>query len=248
MHASSRRRQACRARPGPEGAAEGRSAGLGIHGLLSMLPPPTSGLARRPGDDGGVRGWTGNCLVLLSPTTSGQARRGRRRGGQPELDGESAFYASRRRLRAWPGGGGGVRSWTGNSFARRLSLPTSGLARRGRQRGALLDGDVSFYGSRRRLRAWPGGGGRRGALPCSRQAEAGPGPKPQDSDDAARLGWGRKTRMGSQVWRKTRIRRPSAACRDPEVHLEPARATAGHAAGARAATRVRLGAVLSRRA
>ena len=44
---------------------------------------------------------------------------------------EFAFYASRRQLRAWPGGGDGQgRSWTGIRFAR-LSPPTSGLARRG---------------------------------------------------------------------------------------------------------------------
>ena len=71
---------------------------------------------------------------LLSPPTSGLARRGRR-GAQ--LDGEFAFYSSRRRLRSWPGGGGGgMRSWTG-SLLSTAPPPTSVLARRGRWRGAL---------------------------------------------------------------------------------------------------------------
>ena len=55
---------------------------------------------------------------------------------------------------------------TGNCFVR-LS-PTSGQARRRRRRGAQLDGEFTFYASRRRLRArpglGPGGGGRTGSL------------------------------------------------------------------------------------
>ena len=114
----------------------------------------------------------------------GLARSRRQRGVQ--LDGAFASYASRPRLRAWPGGGGGgVRSWTESFLSTplaanfgpgpegaaeggaagppvcflRLSLPTSGLARRRRRRGTQLDGEFAFYASRRRLRAWPGGGG-----------------------------------------------------------------------------------------
>ena len=55
------------------------------------------------------------CSLSLSTPTSGLARRGRRRGRRrgAQLDGEFTFYASRRRLRAWPGGRcGGAHSWT----------------------------------------------------------------------------------------------------------------------------------------
>ena len=55
----------------------------------------------------------GVCSLRLSPPTSGQARRRRPRDVQLRLDGEFAFYASRRRLRALPGGPpslGGARS------------------------------------------------------------------------------------------------------------------------------------------
>ena len=53
-------------------------------------------------------------------------------GGGAQLDGEFAFYASRHRLRVWPGRDRG---------------------------GAQLDGEFAFYASRHRLWAWPGGGG-----------------------------------------------------------------------------------------
>ena len=95
----------------------------------------------------------------ILPPTSGLTRRGRRRGAQ--LDGEFVFYASgsSRRLRALPGGGGGgALSWTG-SLLFCLSVPTSGLARAGRRRGAQVDGKFAFYASRRQLRACPRGGG-----------------------------------------------------------------------------------------
>ena len=55
-----------------------------------------------------------------------------------------ALYVFRRRLLAWPGEGvGGAYSWTGNRFLR-LSPPTSGLARIGRQGGAQLDAEFAF--------------------------------------------------------------------------------------------------------
>ena len=110
-------------------------------------------------------------FAALSLPTSGLAWRGRRRGAQ--LDGEFAFYASRRRLRAWPGGGG-AHSWTeiflptplaadlrgsglpgakaaaegraagqGIRFLR-LSPPTSGLARMGRRGGRAAGRGVCF--------------------------------------------------------------------------------------------------------
>ena len=53
----------------------------------------------------GSSSWTGSSLSTPLVPTSGLARRGgRRRGAQ--LDGEISSYASCRRLRAWPGGGG----------------------------------------------------------------------------------------------------------------------------------------------
>ena len=57
--------------------------------------------------------------------------------------------------------GPGLEAATGRGVCfLRLPPSTLGLARRRRRRrGAQLDGDVSFYASRRRLRAWPGGGG-----------------------------------------------------------------------------------------
>ena len=97
------------------------------------LSPPISGLARRRqwsavAREGCTAGRRVRFLHLSgSSPTSGPVRRGRRRGAQldgiplaanfwpgPEaarrrcaqLDGEFAFYASRPRLRAWPGGAG----------------------------------------------------------------------------------------------------------------------------------------------
>ena len=112
--------------PGPEGASEVCATGRGVYFL--RLSPATSGLARRRG----AHSWTE--IFLSSPPTSGLRRRRWRRGAQLDGNvGKIALYASRPRLRAWPGGGGGgVRSWTG-IFA--------------------------FYTSRHRLRAWPGWGG-----------------------------------------------------------------------------------------
>ena len=65
--------------------------------------------------DGGAA--TGVCFLGLSPPTSGLARRRRRRGAQ--LDREFALYASRCRLRACVGGGGG-----GAAYETGVMLPT----------------------------------------------------------------------------------------------------------------------------
>ena len=180
---------------GPEEAVEGRSAGRGVCSLRRLRLPPTSGLgrlARRgrhrgeqldgellsmplaadfgPGPEaaaeGRSAGW-GVCFLRLSPPTSGLARRRRRRGA--ELHGEFAHYVSRRRLRAWPGGGsGGERSWT-----------------------VSLDGKFAHNAFRRRIRAWPGGGGGRAlsltgnSLATPLAAEFGPGPEAAEKRCAA---------------------------------------------------------------
>ena len=119
--------------------------------------PPTSGLARSRWRRG-ARRYLESASLHLSPLTSGLARRGRRRSA--ELDGEFAFYNSRRRLRAWPGGsgggGGGVHSWTG-SF---LSLPLAGAAC---ERGSLL---FIVFGSRPLLRPGNNGEGACGQRVC----------------------------------------------------------------------------------
>ena len=71
------------------------------------IGPGTEGAA-----EGHVAGLGVSFLRLLSPTL-GLARRRRPRG--PQIDGKFAFYATSRRLRASPGGGGGgERSWTGS--------------------------------------------------------------------------------------------------------------------------------------
>ena len=164
-------------------AAEGRSAGLGV------------------------------CFLSLSPPTSGQARRGRRRGAQ--LDREFALHASRRRIRAWlGGGGGGALSWTGSLLSTplaadfgpgpeaaagrgvcflRLPPSTSGLARRGRRRGAQLE---IFLSTPRAADSGPGpgvgGGGARswtGSLPSTPLA-ADFGPRPEGAVEG-RAAWAR---------------------------------------------------------
>ena len=160
------------------------------------LSSPTSGLARRGRRcRGGARSWTEIYLfTLLSPQTSCMARRRQWRGAQ--LDGEFALYGvyACRRLRAWaawPGGDViGASSWTGSCFLC-LSPPTSGLSRRRQRRGAQLDGEFAFYGSRRRLRALPGGGGG-GVRSCmgsllttSLAADFGPGPEAAAEGSAA---------------------------------------------------------------
>ena len=103
--------------PGPERATDRGAAGRGIR--FARLSPPTSGLAEGAAERRSAG--RGVCFLRLSPPTSGQARRRRQ-------DGEFAFYASRRRLRAWLGGGGcGARRW--RYFFLRLAPLTLGLAR-----------------------------------------------------------------------------------------------------------------------
>ena len=57
----------------------------------------------------------------------------------------------------------------------RLALPTSGLARRRRRRGAQLDRVFALYASRHRHRAWPGGGGGGAAYETGRPGGSGTG-------------------------------------------------------------------------
>ena len=145
MHASRRR---LRAWPGE--VAGGRSAGLGV--CFLRLPPPRR--AWPGGGNEGVRGWTGNSLC--TPLTDfGPGPEAARRVAQ--LDGEFAFYASRRRLRARPGGGGRTGSLLSTPPAVDFGPGSEGAA------AGRAAGDISFYASRRRLWAWPGGGRRRGA-------------------------------------------------------------------------------------
>ena len=157
-----------------------RGAGAGRPGLLLLPYWTRSTPSFAP--PGGVRGaGAGRLLPLpywmrsttpppILPPTSGLARRRWRRGAQ--LDGELAFYGSRRRLRALPGGGGGgALSWTGGLLSLplaanfgpgpegaaegcaggrevcflRFSQSTSGLARRGRRRGSLRNGESAFH-------------------------------------------------------------------------------------------------------
>ena len=124
--------------PGPETAAERRSAGRGVY------------------------------FLRLSPQTSGQARtRPRRRRQDGEFAFYASRSRLRVWLGGGPGGGGGARSWIEAFFAMPLPT-TFGLARRGRWRGAQLDREFAVYASRRRLRASasPGGGGGGGDLVC----------------------------------------------------------------------------------
>ena len=136
---------------------EGRSAGRGV--CFLRLPPPTSGLARRrqqrgarldrellrtplsladfgPGPEAAAEGRSagrGVCFLRLSPPTLGLARIRRQ-------DGEFAFYASRRRLRAWLGGGGcGARSWV------QIFLSTPRAADFGPRPEGAVEGRAAFW-------------------------------------------------------------------------------------------------------
>ena len=100
----------------------------------------------------------GVCFVRPSPSYSGLARRRRRRRRAHPV-GEFALYASRRRLRAWPGGGsGGARSWTGSLLCTLLGADF-GPGPEGAAEGCAAGQEFGLYATRRRLRAWHGGGG-----------------------------------------------------------------------------------------
>ena len=111
-----------------------------------------------PGGGGGQgRSWTGNSLCSPLAADFGPGPEERRRGAQ--LGWEFAFYASRRRRRARPGGGGR----TGSVLSTPPAVDFGPGSERAAAGCAAASGDLSFYASRRRLWAWPGGGRRRGA-------------------------------------------------------------------------------------
>ena len=130
--------------PGPDAATKGVEAPLSWTESL-LFPRLAADLGSDPeaAAEGGGAG-RGVCSLRLSPPTSGLARRRRRRGAQ--LGGKFALYASRRRLRAWPGEDGGLGGGPQGGEAgredclyasrRRLRAAESGLARRRRRRGA----------------------------------------------------------------------------------------------------------------
>ena len=152
-----------------------------------------------------MRSWTGSWLSTPPAADFGP-------GPEAEADGCAifAFYASRRRLLAFPWGGGGwARSWTGDSFLR-LSTPTSGLAQSKRRSGGLRGGESAFivFPCRPLLPAWLGGHGEaaygqrvcRGAAEKSGTGSASTihrfknyldftGSQPMDRDFLACLSW-----------------------------------------------------------
>ena len=100
------------------------------------------------------------CFLRLSPPASGLARR--RRAAQ--LDGDISFHSSRRRLRDWPCGGAEGRA-AGRGIllcaSRHRLRAWPGWGGGGARRWAR---SLLFYASCRRLRAWPGWGG--GGVRC----------------------------------------------------------------------------------
>ena len=83
------------------------------------------------------------CIGLFSTPFAADFGFGLERASEgAQLDGEFAFYASRRRLRAWPGGGG-PHSWT-EIF---LSTPLAavfGIGPAAGRRGAQLDEEFCY--------------------------------------------------------------------------------------------------------
>ena len=138
-----------------------------------------------PGDGGGGGALSWNESSLSAPLAADFGSGPEVATGGCAVNGEFAFYASCRRLRAWPGGGGWrVRSWKGSSLPTPLASdfgpgPEGAAERRSAGRGIRFlrlspparawpgpspgersggGAAFSFYASRRRLRAWPGGG------------------------------------------------------------------------------------------
>ena len=78
------------------------------------------------------------CIGLFSSPFAADFGFGLERASEgAQLDGEFAFYASRRRLRAWPGGGG-PHSWTEIFLSTPLTA-VSGIGPAAGRRGAQLD-------------------------------------------------------------------------------------------------------------
>ena len=131
-------------------AAEERGAAGRDSSRRRLLAWPGGGAADVRSAGRGVR------FLRLSPPTSGLARRRQLRGTQ--LDGEFAFYAPRRRLRAqrWRLKGAQLDGKFASYASRRRLRAWLGRARR---RVAKLDGEFASYTSPRRFWAQPGGGG-----------------------------------------------------------------------------------------
>ena len=146
------------------GPAGGRPYGSGTGGAPAATPLAANALyaSRRrlrawPGAAEAGSAGLGVCFLRFSPPTSGQALRRRQRGVQ--LDRESLCTPLAADFGPGPEGAAKGCSAGRGVCSPRLSPPTSGLARRGRRRGAQLDGEFALHASRHRLRAWPGVGG-----------------------------------------------------------------------------------------
>ena len=115
---ASRRQRSLRLSPPTPGLARSvRRSGAQLD-LVFAFYAPRRRLRVRPGG-AAVGCAAGHGIALYASRRRLRAwRRVRRRGAHWQLDGESAFNASRRQLRALPGeGGGGALSWTGSSLS-----------------------------------------------------------------------------------------------------------------------------------
>ena len=127
--------------PGPEAATEGCAAGQGIALYASRR------LRARPGGcAGGALSWTGSLLSTPPAADFGPGPGPEGAAAGCAAGQEIALYASRRRLRARPGwGGGGPRSWTQMFLSTPLAAdfrPRSDGAAEGR---AALARSLIFY-------------------------------------------------------------------------------------------------------